>query len=56
MNPLVKIITAIASGVNIIIWALVSLSAGEFIYFWPMWVMGPWGAVLLATTIFARRE
>ncbi|MFF0545267.1 DUF1707 SHOCT-like domain-containing protein [Nocardia thailandica] len=37
-------------GVSVIvltIWALVSLSAGELTYFWPMWVIGPWGAVLL---------
>jgi len=47
---------AIASAVNLIIWALVSLSAAEFVYFWPMWVMGPWGAVLLAITLFARNE
>jgi hypothetical protein len=35
---------------------LVSVSAGEPIYFWPMWVAGPWGAVLLATTLFGRGE
>ncbi|HET8683855.1 MAG TPA: DUF1707 domain-containing protein [Micromonosporaceae bacterium] len=36
--------------INVVIWVLVSLSAGELVYFWPMWVAGPWGAVLLATT------
>lgn len=36
--------------INVVIWALVSLSIGEWIYFWPMWVAGPWGAVLLFTT------
>jgi hypothetical protein len=30
------------------IWLLTSLSAGHPDYFWPMWVVGPWGAVLLA--------
>ncbi|MBF6354725.1 DUF1707 domain-containing protein [Nocardia higoensis] len=28
------------------IWAAVSLGAGEFTYPWPVWVIGPWGAVL----------
>lgn len=37
--------------VNVVVWALVSASAGEAIYFWPMWVAGPWGAVLLAITL-----
>jgi Domain of unknown function (DUF1707) len=33
------------------IWLLTSLSSGEADYFWPIWVIGPWGAVLLASTI-----
>jgi hypothetical protein len=33
------------------IWAATSLAAWEFHYFWPVWVIGPWGAVLLAQTI-----
>ncbi|MBO0867940.1 MAG: DUF1707 domain-containing protein [Micromonosporaceae bacterium] len=41
----------IAVSVNVVIWLLVSISAGQLIYFWPMWVAGPWGAVLLATTL-----
>lgn len=42
----------VAVSVNVVIWLLVSLSSGgEFVYFWPMWVAGPWGAVLLATTL-----
>ncbi|MET7393656.1 DUF1707 domain-containing protein [Dactylosporangium sp. NPDC005572] len=40
----------VAVSVNIVIWILVSISNGEPVYFWPMWVAGPWGAVLLATT------
>ncbi|MET9215181.1 MULTISPECIES: DUF1707 SHOCT-like domain-containing protein [unclassified Nocardia] len=31
----------------VVIWGLISLSAGELTYFWPMWVIGPWGAVLV---------
>jgi hypothetical protein len=30
------------------IWLITSLSSGGLTYFWPMWVVGPWGAVLLA--------
>ncbi|MGW1740851.1 DUF1707 SHOCT-like domain-containing protein [Nocardia sp. NPDC001965] len=30
----------------LVIWAAISLSVGEFTYFWPVWVIGPWGAVL----------
>ncbi|MFI5499044.1 DUF1707 domain-containing protein [Nocardia asteroides] len=36
-----------ASLITVVIWGLISLSAGELTYFWPMWVIGPWGAVLL---------
>ncbi|MQY18485.1 DUF1707 SHOCT-like domain-containing protein [Nocardia macrotermitis] len=30
----------------VVIWALISLGMGQFTYPWPMWVIGPWGAVL----------
>jgi len=33
------------------IWALTSIVSGTAIFFWPMWVIGPWGAVLLARTV-----
>jgi hypothetical protein len=33
------------------IWAISSIVASQFIYFWPIWVVGPWGAVLLANTV-----
>ena len=35
----------------IAIWATISLANWELLYFWPVWVIGPWGAVLLAQTI-----
>ncbi|MEV0333228.1 DUF1707 domain-containing protein [Nocardia sp. NPDC050717] len=35
------------SVIVLVIWGLISLTAGELTYFWPMWVIGPWGAVLL---------
>lgn len=42
--------------VNLVIWGLVSISNAELAYFWPIWVAGPWGAVLLAATVFGRRD
>jgi Flp pilus assembly protein TadB len=42
---------AMVSGISVMIWALVSLSADQAAYFWPMWVAGPWGAVLLVLTL-----
>jgi hypothetical protein len=33
------------------IWAVTSIASGGMVYFWPVWVAGPWGAVLLWTTI-----
>lgn len=33
------------------IWLASSPGRGRFDYFWPIWVIGPWGAVLLARTI-----
>ncbi|GAA2363819.1 DUF1707 domain-containing protein [Dactylosporangium salmoneum] len=44
----------VAVSVNVVIWALVSISNGEAAYFWPMWVAGPWGAVLLASTFSVK--
>jgi hypothetical protein len=42
---------ALAVSINVVIWALVSLSSQELTYFWPMWVAGPWGAVLVVLTV-----
>lgn len=46
---------AVAVSVNLVVWALVSIGNGEPDYFWPMWVAGPWGAVLVALTLARRR-
>jgi hypothetical protein len=32
----------------LVVYLAISLASWEFSYFWPMWVIGPWGAVLLA--------
>ena len=33
------------------IWLISSLASGELINFWPIWVAGPWGAVLVFVTL-----
>jgi hypothetical protein len=48
----------IAVSVNVVVWVLVCITATSLIYPWPLWVAGPWGAVLLAisaTTSSSRR-
>jgi hypothetical protein len=43
-----------AVSVNVVIWLLVWISSGAAPYFWPAWVAGPWGAVLLMATLANR--
>jgi hypothetical protein len=38
------------------IWAITSVASTHFIHFWPIWVIGPWGAVLLAQTLTGGRH
>ncbi len=38
------------------IWAVTSLATWEFLYFWPIWVIGPWGVVLLIQSFGGRDE
>jgi hypothetical protein len=40
---------------NLIIWAAVCLGVGTLVYPWPVWVIGPWGAVLLLRVLAPRR-
>jgi hypothetical protein len=43
---------AMASTVNWVIWLVIGVANGlDFPYPWPLWVMGPWGAIMLLTTI-----
>jgi len=41
----------VAVATNLVIWFLVSLSNGELVYFWPMWVAGPWAAANIGLMI-----
>ncbi|PZU47795.1 MAG: DUF1707 domain-containing protein [Arsenicicoccus sp.] len=36
------------------VWAVGSIGAGEFLYFWPFWVIVPWGAMLAFGTLGDR--
>ena len=47
---------AAAGGLNIAIWGIISLATGVMIYFWPVWVIGPWGLVLLGRTLLGRES
>lgn len=43
-----------AVSINLLIWFIVSIASGVQ-YFWPIWVAGPWGMVLLASELAYRR-
>ncbi|MFI6733525.1 DUF1707 domain-containing protein [Nonomuraea sp. NPDC050451] len=45
---------ASASGINWVIWLIVSITSEHLIYPWPLWVMGPWGVILLVSTVFGN--
>jgi hypothetical protein len=36
------------AAICLVIWAVTSLMAGGVLYFWPFWVIVPWGLVLVA--------
>jgi hypothetical protein len=38
---------ALTGVICLLVWLTVSLIQGHPLYFWPVWVIGPWGAVLL---------
>ncbi|MEW2381182.1 DUF1707 domain-containing protein [Micromonospora sp. NPDC047707] len=45
-EPWLKVVPIVVA-----VWAVTSLLAGDALYFWPGWVAGPWGAVLLVRTV-----
>lgn len=45
----------LAVGINVVIWLAVVLGTGSVVYFWPVWVAGPWGAILLMSTLTGGR-
>lgn len=40
-----------AVSINVVVWVLVVVTSGQFIYPWPLWVAGPYGAALLAVSV-----
>ncbi len=40
--------------INLLIWLIVSVGNGEITYFWPIWVAGPWGVILVFRTLAYR--
>jgi hypothetical protein len=39
-----------------VIWLGTWITEGDPSYYWPIWVMGPWGAALVIGTLSARRR
>jgi Domain of unknown function (DUF1707) len=46
----------VAVSVNVVIWVLVTATTGHLIYPWPVWVAGPYGAVLLSLSAVAAQH
>jgi hypothetical protein len=44
------------AAVVVSIWLITSIASGGLIYFWPIWVIGPWGAILLMQTLGGARR
>ena len=42
---------ASVSAVSVTVWLIVLITSGSLQGLWPLWVVGPWGAVLLARTL-----
>ena len=46
---------AVVAVIVLSVWTATVIGSGELRYFWPFWVIGPWGAVLLAQTLTRGR-
>jgi hypothetical protein len=40
----------------LVVWLATSVAHGAFLYFWPLWVIGPWGAALGGLSVLGSRE
>jgi hypothetical protein len=47
---------ALAVLVSLVVWGVVSVANGRTVYFWPGWMAGPWGAVLVPRTLVGGRS
>ena len=48
-------IWATVVSINVVVWVLVSATTAHLVYPWPLWVAGPWGAVLLGLSFGAAQ-
>jgi hypothetical protein len=37
--------------ITTVIWLIASIAANDLLYFWPVWVAGPWGVILIFQTV-----
>jgi len=47
---------ASTAAIVVAIWVVSVVASSGWVYPWPVWVIGPWGAVLLARTLGGDRE
>jgi hypothetical protein len=45
---------AVVAVIVLTVWTATAIGSPDLPYFWPIWVIGPWGAVLLAQTLGRR--
>ncbi|WP_433502306.1 DUF1707 SHOCT-like domain-containing protein [Pseudonocardia halophobica] len=45
----------VVNAICVVVWVATSLGAGHPLPFWPLWVAGPWGVMLLLGTLSGRR-
>ncbi len=45
---------AVVAVIVLAVWTATAIGSPDLPYFWPIWVIGPWGAVLLAQTLGRR--
>ncbi len=46
---------ALTGVICLLVWLATSLTQGHPVNFWPIWVIGPWGAVILAHAVSRPR-
>lgn len=47
---------AVVAVIVLTVWTATALGSADLPHFWPIWVIGPWGAVLLAQTLGRGRR
>lgn len=47
---------AVVAVIVLTVWTATAIGSADLPHFWPIWVIGPWGAVLLAQTLGRGRR